>query len=632
MKVLFYLCLITFISASCDRKNESINKFDDKNIVEIYDLKDKRDTQGLLPFLKHENSNYRREAVLAFGSVQDSLALAELHDLINDSDEKIRLATAFSIGQTSSTSSQKSIQKQLKKEDNEKVINELLIAYGNCVDSLGLPFLVNYKANSDLAKQGKAWGLYRSGLKNIWSVNGTNQCLNLLRLPDPETQLAASNYFSRIKINHIEEYEEALINLFNSSNIPKVKMNLARALGKIDSEFAQMTLVNALEKEPNHLVMVNIIRALNEKYESKYFDDVKKLMVYGTSQVASSAANKLANSALLDELQVETLIAETKNNRVKAALYNKLIKLKGQMVSKTIIEEIEASNDITYKGDLLKALANDTAQVDYIADLIFSSTEAYFKTAGINALQFLLNTGYTDKSKMAMYFKKAVLSQDIGLIYGATLALSDTTNGLKNQFKTYDFLYEAKQNLTLPIDAEAMIAIQDLINIYEGSTASTSFNNPYNNPIEWEQVKSIPKNQQVILHTDKGDITWQLNVEEAPGTVDFFLRLARKGFYDGLTFHRVIPNFVAQGGCPRGDGFGGTPESIRSEFGLTRYKTGSVGVASAGKDTESCQFFMTHSPTPHLNGSYTIFAEVIEGMNVAQMLDLGDKINSIEIL
>ena len=632
MKIYLYLAFFVMISASCTHHESIKNKFSDKELVKIYDLKDKRDTQGLLPYLSNENTQYRKEAALVFGSVQDTLAVPKLIELLNDKDEQVRLAAAFSIGQIGQNSSQKALQLRLNLEEKETIIHELLIAYGKCTDSLGLPFLINYKANSDLAKQGKAWGLYRSGLKNIWSTDGSNQCLNLLRLSDKETQLAAANYFSRISIDHITAYDTALVTAFNGSIDPLVKMNLARAIGKIDSEFAQMTLVNALEKEPNHLVVVNIIRALNEKYESDYFEGVKKIIAYGASQVAYTAANKLANSMLLNEFQVEALIAETKNNRVKAALYTKLMKLKGQIVSKTIIEEIEASNDITYKGELLMALANDTTQVDYIADLTFSSTKAYLKTAGINALQFLLNTGYTNKGKMAMYFKKAVLSQDIGLIYGATKALADTTNGLKNQYESFDFLYEAKQNLTLPIDAEAMIAIHDLINIYEGTTSYTAFNNPYNNPIDWEQVKSIPKNQQVILHTEKGDITWQLNVEEAPGTVDFFLRLARKGFYNGLTFHRVIPNFVAQGGCPRGDGFGGTPESIRSEFGLTRYKTGSVGVASAGKDTESCQFFMTHSPTPHLNGSYTIFAEVIEGMDVAQMLDLGDKINSIEIL
>ena len=86
----------------------------------------------------------------------------------------------------------------------------------------------------------------------------------------------------------------------------------------------------------------------------------------------------------------------------------------------------------------------------------------------------------------------------------------------------------------------------------------------------------------------------------------------------GRPSHRVVPNFVAQGGCPRGDGFGSLPYTIRSEFAPIHYGTGSVGVASAGAHTESCQWFITHSPTPRLDGRYTIFAEVIRGMEVVQ--------------
>ena len=115
-------------------------------------------------------------------------------------------------------------------------------------------------------------------------------------------------------------------------------------------------------------------------------------------------------------------------------------------------------------------------------------------------------------------------------------------------------------------------------------------------------------------------------------SVATFVTLAKKGFYDGKTFHRVIANFVAQGGCPRGDGFGGLDYSIASEFAPLNYGTGYVGLASAGKDTESCQWFITHSPTPHLDGNYTIFAKVVEGMDVVLKLMIGDKIESVKLI
>src|SRR5690606_13660018 len=116
-----------------------------------------------------------------------------------------------------------------------------------------------------------------------------------------------------------------------------------------------------------------------------------------------------------------------------------------------------------------------------------------------------------------------------------------------------------------------------------------------------------------------------------PGSVMNFVTLASSGYYNSKNFHRVVPNFVVQGGCPRGDGWGSEDYSIRSEFSLRRYRTGSIGMASAGKDTEGTQWFITHSPTPHLDGRYTIFAEVEEGMDIVHLLEVGDQILSVDL-
>ena len=120
----------------------------------------------------------------------------------------------------------------------------------------------------------------------------------------------------------------------------------------------------------------------------------------------------------------------------------------------------------------------------------------------------------------------------------------------------------------------------------------------------------------------------KLFVNEAPGSVVNFVKMVEDKYFDGKAFHRVVPNFVIQTGCNRGDGFGSEDYSIRSEFSRRKYKTGSVGMASAGKDTEGTQWFITHSPTPHLDGKYTIFAEVVSGMEVVHRIQVGDQIIS----
>ncbi len=137
----------------------------------------------------------------------------------------------------------------------------------------------------------------------------------------------------------------------------------------------------------------------------------------------------------------------------------------------------------------------------------------------------------------------------------------------------------------------------------------------------------------VKIATIRGDIVAELYKNYAPFTVMTFLKLAQqRGFYRGLVFHRVVPNFVVQGGDPRGDGWGGPGFSIRSEFSPLTFDTGMLGIASAGKDTEGSQFFITQSPQPHLDGRYTIFGRVISGMDAVDKLQLGDRIYDVRLL
>jgi len=136
---------------------------------------------------------------------------------------------------------------------------------------------------------------------------------------------------------------------------------------------------------------------------------------------------------------------------------------------------------------------------------------------------------------------------------------------------------------------------------------------------------------RAILHTSRGRIEVHLNIVEAPLTVRNFVALARRGFFGGLVFHRVVPGFVIQGGDPRGDGNGGPGYTIRCEVGQRPYGRGAVGMALSGKDTGGSQFFITHVPTPHLDGGYTLFGWVAEGMEVVDRIEPGDAIEEVEI-
>jgi len=130
----------------------------------------------------------------------------------------------------------------------------------------------------------------------------------------------------------------------------------------------------------------------------------------------------------------------------------------------------------------------------------------------------------------------------------------------------------------------------------------------------------------VVLETTKGRIEIRCFARDAPVHVSNFVRLVREGFYDGLPWHRVVSNFVIQGGDPLGNGWGGPGYALPDEINCRRYLRGTVGMPKAGKDTGGCQIFITHVPTPHLDGNYTVFGQVTAGLDVVDQIEVGDSI------
>ncbi|MCS0789378.1 peptidylprolyl isomerase [Cytobacillus pseudoceanisediminis] len=137
-----------------------------------------------------------------------------------------------------------------------------------------------------------------------------------------------------------------------------------------------------------------------------------------------------------------------------------------------------------------------------------------------------------------------------------------------------------------------------------------------------------------ILMKNGEKVEFELYPEAAPGTVENFKKLANEGFYNGLSFHRVIPGFVSQGGCPNGTGTGGPGYTIKCETEGNPYKheEGSLSMAHAGRDTGGSQFFIVHEPQPHLNGVHTVFGKVTSGIEAVKAMRNGDVMEKVEIL
>lgn len=141
------------------------------------------------------------------------------------------------------------------------------------------------------------------------------------------------------------------------------------------------------------------------------------------------------------------------------------------------------------------------------------------------------------------------------------------------------------------------------------------------------------KTYHVKIETNKGNIELELNPEHAPKTVNNFVFLSQQGFYDGVTFHRVINDFMIQGGDPTGTGTGGPGYKFEDELDGNPlvHDTGVISMANAGPNTNGSQFFITHSPQPHLNGNHTVFGKVVEGQDIVDTIEQGDSMVSVTV-
>lgn len=633
------LLFATLLIASCqsqvdDPRSLEMNKFQDDQIVAIYEMIDKRQGDSLLAFLSLENELYRYEATLGFGSIQDSVALDKLSFLLNDESPKVRRAAAYSLGQLGDSSAITPIVQSLQEEDSVFVRRELLESLGKIITQNELRLLQYWPLKTPQDKAGVAWGLYRAGTRNVHDGVSLDIALSLLDSSNSfETRLGAAHFLYRSRELDLTDRQGLIIKSALFDNSPHVRMACALALRNAKVPASKKALVK-IAKDADYRVRVNALRALQS------FDDILEFvwpaLNDSSHHVAVMAAGAVANKATKTDLEhIQQAIKDVSSLRVKSILYGTLLKLseEKETVMAEIIAAYDSSNYDYYKAGLLNALGQSLTAQEFVVTKAFSETSKAITTAGISALARMGRSKDLPeelKVSFADIFKQAIETKDIAMIATAGSVITTPELDYKSIYDSATFLKNVRSELSLPKDIEAIQMLDRAIAFFDGLEYQAP-ENEYNHPIDWGLVKSLGKNPEAIISTDKGDISVKLLIEDSPGSVANFVSLSKQVYYNGKNFHRVVPNFVIQGGCNRGDGYGGEDYSIRSELANLRYGEGSLGMASAGKDTEGTQWFITHSPTPHLDGGYTIFGSVIDGMDVVHAMDVGDKILSIAI-
>lgn len=625
-------------------------------------FQDEQETDSLLAYFHHIDPTYRYGAALAFASVHDKNAIDSLATLLNDEIMQVRIAAAYALGQIGDEKAEAALVQGFKPSDSIAISDELRGTILEAIGKIGsnqslynIATISTFLRADTVLLEGQAWGLYRFALRDKVLPEGTNRMVDFIsKRGYPESvRFIAANYLGRAAKIQLDSMAVLLLSkvLAQDTN-PEIRMGVALGLGKSKSDIALNALTNRLVIEKDYRVKCNIIRALSAFDYKKAEPVVTPLLDDKNLNVAKTAAQFFINNGTArgantywQKSRDTSLHWQTQLGLLKAA--NKYLpayfeNTKSQLNTQLKNRLATATNNYE-KAEVLHALSQYPWNYKFIKDQSYEVNDVVVRAAGVEALAsiasnpdfvkfFGIARAKKVKGDLRDNFIEAIEKRDVAMMSLAAGVLRKPELGFIDIIDSLDFLVNAKERLSLPKEMEPWLEIQKTLDFFNGKPENENNNFNHNHPIDWEMLNALPEGVTAEIETGKGTVTIDLYSDMAPGTVLNFVKLAKNGYYDGKNFHRVVSNFVAQGGCSRGDGYGALDYSIRTELPMLKYnREGIIGMARSGYHTECTQFFITHSPTPHLDGEYTIFGAVTQGMDVVHKLEQGDKIKKVTI-
>jgi cyclophilin family peptidyl-prolyl cis-trans isomerase len=674
MQQKFWLFFILFLAACVPPGAESSTTeagevgidLRNKAVQHLFDLRDKRMADSLQRYFTHPEATMRYLSALSFGSMGDSSHVPGLGRLLADANDEVRLAAAYALGQIGHVSAEIPLSRAFVASDSMSTRQQLnaviLEAIGKCGS---LPNLKNiaavttYLPTDTLLLQGQCRAIFRFARRKITTAAATDlmvrYCANEA-IPEP-ARLMAAHYLALAdspKSDSAQALQMAAA--YVRAGNPDIRMALAEGLGKAANRPAFAFLSKVINTEQDWRVQCNLIQAM------RHFSDydtvrslVTPLIMNANWHVSRTAAEFFIEKGQPKDGDYYWRIAQNNGNLpalTQIALFqagNKWLG-KGEVESKNFVvyrlKQIFQQTQNPYeRAACMRALAESPWQYRWVYEQGAGPTvHPALKSAAAEVLKTISNrkdfySVFAEDSKgvrreIYIFLREIMAQGDPGMIAeGAEALRSEVLNYrlMRDTTRMADFT-AALNRLKMPRDMETYLALEKTIAWFNGVEKYEPTQPKFNNPIDWNLLTGPAFAPKVRISTNKGDIVLRLMPEVAPGSVANFVKLVQDDFFNQKNFHRVVPNFVAQGGCPRGDGYGGLDYSIRSEFAPVWYdKAGFVGMASAGRDTEGTQWFITHSPTPRLDGRYTIFAQVIQGLEVVDRLQMGDLMSKVTL-
>ncbi len=656
-------------------------EFFKSDFIEVRRLADERNAQALVQTFG--KSDALDEAILlALGSVQDDAVAEAIAEKLGATSEKVRLAACFALAQTLRDSPKANrfepiVMERIATEKNLRVKSALMVSLGAFGTRAALDEVARFSFKEIELQDAQAEAIARFALRQIFSANGVETLAKLYK-PKSRGMNWCIYALARIPDGALLSAKVQLLRRAAQSPNADERMFAVMALSRVRSEESFIKVARALRDE-DWRVVVNAIRALqgfamtDAPIQEKVITEMLALLSSPNYHIARTSLETLARLRYFNPTDAERRVAPAIGAQLRAAspdLSATAMRTLAQAFPSTALSylyEMKARGDTSLaflEAIGLIAERERVVREDLLNILLesLSQTNSKRATAGAQSLIKLWKLAPSDER-----IESALLSalnfhsglRNSSAVQAIASGLSDSLF-FKQQYS--QALLDALSRFKSSDNAETVITLLDALKASRADSVGKKIE-PYlsdeNNAVRRKAAQVIEKitgkTPQIsqsdipkpfhnlsdfsrfkkkliaVVTTQYGEIEIELFLNETPFTVMNFVTLAERKFFDGLVFHRVVSNFVVQGGDPKGDGTGGAEQTIRSEFSPRSFERGTLGMASAGKDTESSQWFVMHSHQPHLDGRYTLFGKVLRGMDVVDRLEQGDAIHTVRI-
>jgi cyclophilin family peptidyl-prolyl cis-trans isomerase len=612
-------------------------------------------TPRLKDLLKDDSISVRGRAALAIGRIGDKHGAELLFEAVHDPAIYVASRAAFGLGLMGD---KQYAEKLLSAAENlpGDVAAEAVLAAGRLCDSTMVETtdnLTGFLADaSPEVREAACYGLFfakatdqLSALENLLMLEPDSlvqraALFTLARLSDPD----ASAIYSRFMADAEPAVRSFAVRGMSAVKTPEAMQYVAMALNDADQGVVAEA-INALAKQgsyeaSNYLwrklpqlsgdkLTVEAINGLRQLKAAQAIDAVNSLTTLQPSDNVLAAGLKYLATVEAD--RAVNLIDSVRTGKPSPYVRAACVEAYGMMDRAAVLPRVAqmfADEDPMVRSAAFEVLTRlDSSNLDYYIGQALNDQDMVLIVQGVDAI-----SGFKLKKFIPTLSEIMARGTEVDADIRRTII-----DGLPTMFAEFGKDSALVRLLISGILDKEYVIRRSAAMVYEKEMGEDRWAQvpPAVTRITESQIRSAieryGENPTARIMTDKGEIVLELLFDVAPLTVINFIELAQTGTFDGLKFHRVVPNFVIQGGDPRGDGWGGPGYQIRCEYSDVPYKRGTVGIATSGKDTGGSQFFITLSPQPHLNGRYTVFGEVLSGMEFADEIVRGDIIQKIVI-